>query len=194
MNRADEMVAQIEAIERDLVAAGASSDEKLNDELRAALKEVKTASRHWKGVDDLHNLLLRITRRLDRRTLERNIIHHRLLAIESETKKRGRRFARYLVAFCIAAAGIMGWQSYGEAAKQMIATRALQLGWSQQARQTMRAGSTGLAGRSRWPVLITLLLGRPYRRRRKRLRRLLQTRSGRNHPVPTVLPLAEFSS
>ena len=41
-----------------------------------------------------------------------------------------RGFIRYLVAICIGVAATLAWQSYGEAAKQIIATRAPEMGWS----------------------------------------------------------------
>jgi hypothetical protein len=107
MNRADEIVAQIEAAQRELAGVAASSDEKLNEELRAALEELKTVSHRWKR--------------------------------EGEMRRRGSRgFAGYLVAICIGGvAGALAWQSYGEASKQIIATRAPELGWSPEAKQTI---------------------------------------------------------
>ena len=52
---------------------------------------------------------------------------------------RGRRalraLARYLLAICVGIAGTLAWQSYGEATKQIIATRAPELGWSPEAKQ-----------------------------------------------------------
>jgi hypothetical protein len=51
-------------------------------------------------------------------------------------RKRGARgFARYLIAIGIGAAVILAWQSYGAATKQVIATRAPELGWSPQTGQ-----------------------------------------------------------
>lgn len=44
--RADEIAAQIEATQRELPGVVGSSDEKLNEELRAVLQELKTASHH----------------------------------------------------------------------------------------------------------------------------------------------------
>jgi hypothetical protein len=65
-------------------------------------------------------------------------IHHRLVAIENQMKRRGSRgFARYLVAICIGVAATLAWQSYGEATKQIIAIRAPELGWSPEAKQTI---------------------------------------------------------
>ena len=55
----------------------------------------------------------------------------RVRALESRTKRRSSRgFARFLVAICIGVAGTLAWQSYGEAAKQMFAAKAPELGWS----------------------------------------------------------------
>jgi hypothetical protein len=48
---------------------------------------------------------------------------------------RRRRFARFLLAICIGVAGTLAWQSYGDATKQIIATRAPELGWSPEAKQ-----------------------------------------------------------
>jgi hypothetical protein len=45
------------------------------------------------------------------------------------------RVIRYLVAICIGVVAILAWQSYGEAAKQMIATKAPELAWSPQTKQ-----------------------------------------------------------
>jgi len=50
-------------------------------------------------------------------------------------KRRSRGFVRFLVAICIGVAGTLGWQSYGEAIKQMVAIRAPELGWSPEAKQ-----------------------------------------------------------
>jgi hypothetical protein len=55
---------------------------------------------------------------------------------------RRRRFARFLLAICIGVAGTLAWQSYGDATRQIIATRAPELGWSPEARQ-MIASWTG---------------------------------------------------
>jgi hypothetical protein len=42
---------------------------------------------------------------------------------------------RYLLAICIGAAAILAWQSYGAAIRQVIATRAPELGWSPETKQ-----------------------------------------------------------
>jgi hypothetical protein len=84
----------------------------------------------------LDDLLLAINHHLDQETSERKAIYYRLAAIESEMKGRSSRgLARYLVGICIGVAAILAWQSYGEAAKQVIATRAPELGWSPETKQ-----------------------------------------------------------
>src|SRR6516225_1519900 len=62
------------------------------------------------------------TSRLDLEASERQANHDRLVAIENGMKRRGSRgFARYLVAICIGVAATLAWQSYGDAAKRVIA-------------------------------------------------------------------------
>jgi hypothetical protein len=56
-----------------------------------------------------------------------------------------RAFIRYLVAICIGVAGTLAWQAYGEEAKQIIATRAPELGWSPEVRQTIASWTKLLA-------------------------------------------------
>ena len=76
------------------------------------------------------------TSRLDLEASERKAIHDRLVAIENHTKRRGSRgFTRYLVAVLIGVAATLAWQSYGDAGKQVIATKAPELGWSPEARK-----------------------------------------------------------
>src|SRR5262249_2765367 len=59
-----------------------------------------------------------------------------LVAIENQTKRRGSRgFTRYLVAGLIGVAATLAWQSYGDAGKQVIATKAPELAWSPEARK-----------------------------------------------------------
>src|SRR5262249_41256892 len=53
------------------------------------------------------------------------------LPIENKmTRRSSRGFVRYLVAVLIGVAATLTWQSYGESAKQIVATRAPELGWS----------------------------------------------------------------
>ena len=91
--------------------------------------------------DDLHP---GFTSRLDQEASERKAIYDRLVAIENEMKRRGSRgFVRYLVAICIGVAATLAWQSYGDAAKQIIATRAPELGWSPDAKQMIASWTLG---------------------------------------------------
>jgi hypothetical protein len=50
-------------------------------------------------------------------------------------KRPSRAFVKYLIAICFGIAATLAFQSYGEAAKQLIATKAPQLAWSPQSRQ-----------------------------------------------------------
>jgi len=76
------------------------------------------------------------TSRLDLEASERKAIHDRLAAIENQKKRRGSRgFTRYLVAVLIGVVATLAWQSYGDAGKQVIATKAPELGWSPEARK-----------------------------------------------------------
>jgi hypothetical protein len=47
------------------------------------------------------------------------------------------RSFRYLLAICIGVPAILAWQSYGDAAKQIIAKKAPELAWSPQTKQTI---------------------------------------------------------
>ena len=107
------------------------SDDKLNEQL----KDDRGASLQPKPVEDLDNLIPRVNR-LDDKTSD-----DRVRAMESRTKRRSSRgFARFLVAICIGVVGTLAWQSYGEATKQIIATRAPELGWSPEAKQMIASG------------------------------------------------------
>ena len=57
---------------------------------------------------------------------------------------RGSRgFFRYLVAILIGVAATLAWQSYGDATKQIIATKAPELGWSPEAKQMIASWTLG---------------------------------------------------
>ena len=136
MNPAAEMPAKIEAPES--TSAPADFGHKLDE--RASASDLGSASR---PVEDLHSLLLRISHHLDYETSERSTIYYRLLAIdaqakriENQTKRRALgALGRYFVVICLAVAGTLAWQSYGEATRQIVATRAPELGWSPRAKQ-----------------------------------------------------------
>ena len=124
MNHADEM-----ATERHLASAAPGSVES-DQRLRALLENLERVSHRENPVeqDDHH---FGITHG---ETSEREAIYHRPLPIENEKRRRGS-FARYFVAILIGVAATLAWQSYGDAAKQVIATSAPELGWSPEAKQ-----------------------------------------------------------
>ena len=138
MNPAEEEGANKERTERPSAGAVAGSVDKLNEQLRVSGEDLLRPSHHPKTGDDLHELLSAIGHRLDHESVEKKAIFDRLVAIENQTKRRGSHgFARFLLAICIGVAGSLAWQSYGEATKQIIATRAPELGWSPEAKQML---------------------------------------------------------
>jgi len=128
MNPADEMAAKPDA-----AGFGGEPDQQLrtilgNLERVNPVEEYEPVER-----DDLRPGL---TSRLDLEASERKAIHDRLVAIENQTKRRrSRGFTRYLVAVLIGVVATLAWQSYGDAGKQVIATKAPELGWSPEARK-----------------------------------------------------------
>jgi hypothetical protein len=133
------MAAIVEPTARQSAGAATDSDNKLNQQLRAIIEQRVGSHRNPLEEDepverdDLHPS---ITPSLDHEASERKAIYDRLVAIENAIKKRGsRRFRRYLVAILIGVVATLAWQSYGESAKQIIATRAPELGWSPEAKQ-----------------------------------------------------------
>ena len=135
MNPADETAAKIEPTERQLAGVVPGSIDKLDEQLRVSVEALLHPSPPLKPVEEVDDLLLAISRHLDDEASERKAIRNRLLAIESAMERLASRGFRYLVAICIGVAAILAWQSYGEAAKQTIATRAPELGWSPEAKQ-----------------------------------------------------------
>jgi hypothetical protein len=125
MSPADEL-----APERHLAGAAAGSGENSDQQLRAILENLERARLRGNPVEQDH-LRSGIAHR---ETSEQRAIYHRLVAIEKEMKRRGR-FARYLVAILIGVAATLAWQSYSDAAKQVIATSAAELGRSPEAKQ-----------------------------------------------------------
>ena len=55
----------------------------------------------------------------------------------ARARPASRGFARYMLAISIGVAATLAWQSYGRVTKQIIATRAPELGWSPEAKQTI---------------------------------------------------------
>jgi hypothetical protein len=87
------------------------------------------------GSEDVQSLL---SRHLDQDSSERRAIYSRLQTIEGAIKRRrSRGIVRFLIAFGIGVAATLGWQSYGETSKQIIATKAPELGWSPETKQTI---------------------------------------------------------
>jgi len=118
MDPTDQVAAKTDAV---------GSDEKSDQQLHTILEKLGRVAHQ----DDLHS-----APRLDLEALERKAIYDRLGTIENQMKRRGSGgLARYLVAILIGVAATLAWQSYGEATKQVIATRAPELGWSPGAKQ-----------------------------------------------------------
>jgi hypothetical protein len=129
------MAAKIEPTERQSAGAAVGSDEQSDQQLRAILENLQHVMKEDEPVEK-DDRRPGITSYLDHEASERKAIYDRLVAIENAMKKRGsRRFGRYLVAILIGVAATLAWQSYGESAKQIIATRAPELGWSPEAKQ-----------------------------------------------------------
>src|SRR6516225_5856746 len=136
MNPAEEEGANKERTERPSAGAVAGSVDKLNEQLRVSAEDLLRPSHQPKAGEGLHELLSAIGHRLDHESVEKKAIFDRLGAIENQTKRRGSHgFARFLLAICIGVAGSLAWQSYGDATKQIIATRAPGLGSSPEAKQ-----------------------------------------------------------
>ncbi len=55
----------------------------------------------------------------------------------ARARPASRGFTGYMLAICIGVAVTLAWQSYGQATKQFIATKAPELGWSPEAKQTI---------------------------------------------------------
>jgi hypothetical protein len=128
MNPADEEVVKSVLTERPSAGAAAASIDKLDEQLRISVDALLHLNPPPKS--ELDDLLSAITHHLDGEASERKAIRHRLLSIQNEMQRPASRGFHYLVAICIGVAAILAWQSYGEAAKRIIATRAPELGWS----------------------------------------------------------------
>jgi hypothetical protein len=135
MNPAVDEAAKLVPTERPSAGAGAGSVDKLDEQLSVSVEALLHPSPAPIPVEDLDGLLSGISHHLDDETSERKAIHNRLLSIENEMERLASRGFRYLVAICIVVAAILAWQSYGEAAKQIIATRVPELGRSPETKQ-----------------------------------------------------------
>jgi hypothetical protein len=104
---------------------------------------------------------------------ERKAIHDHLVAIEKEMKRRGSRgLARYLAAILIGVAATLAWQSYGDATKRMIATKAPELSWSPEAKQMIASWTLGWtkppAGSEKQAALVATSRGHRLKPRRRK--------------------------
>jgi hypothetical protein len=118
------------------------SDGKLDEPLRTTLKDFQRPSPQRKPEEEKEegelverdDLRPGITSYPDHEALERQANYD--LAIENKmTRRSSRGFARYLVAILFGVAATLTWQSYGDVAKQIIATSAPELGSSPEAKQ-----------------------------------------------------------
>ncbi len=130
------MFGKLKTGERQSAGVAADSDDRLDEQVRVVFKDFQSASPQSKPPEDWHEVIVGIGRHLHNESLALQKIYDRLLAIENQTKKRSSRgFSRYLLVICVAAAATLVWLSYGEAAKQIIATTGPELGWSAETKQ-----------------------------------------------------------
>jgi hypothetical protein len=131
--------------------AAAGFAHKQGEQLRASLQDYQRPNPQ--PAEGMHEVLLGIGRHLNNATMALETIHRRLEAVERQTKRRGvGSFTGYLLAVCVGVGGFLAWQSYGEAAKQIIATKAPELGWSPNAKQ-MIAGWVQELGWNKPPAI-----------------------------------------
>src|SRR6516165_3036994 len=121
-----------------MTPADEMSFENLEEQLRAVVKEASLQPRLLEDSHSSGEVQTLLSRHLDQDSSERRAIYNRLQAIEGAIKKRrSRGIVRYLVAMGVGVAATLGWQSYGETTKQIIATKAPALGWSPETKQTI---------------------------------------------------------
>jgi uncharacterized coiled-coil protein SlyX len=132
------------------------SDHRLDEPLRTRLKNFQRPSpqpmpEEEDGPVERDDLRPGITSYPDHEASERQANYD--LSIENKmTRRSSRGFARYLVAILIGVAATLAWQSYGKTTKQIIATRAPELGWSPETKQ-MIANSIHQLGWTKPPVV-----------------------------------------
>jgi hypothetical protein len=111
-------------------------EDQFEEQLRAIVKDASLQPRLVEDLHDSEDIHSLLSRHLDHESVERRAIYHRLQSIESAIKRRrSRGIVRYLVAIGIGVLATLAWQSYGETTKQIIATKAPELGWSPQTKQ-----------------------------------------------------------
>ena len=116
------------------------SDDRLDEPLRTTANDFQRPSPQRKPEEveeepvERDDLRLGITSYPDHEASERQPNYD--LSIEKKmTRRSSRGFTRYLVAILIGVAATLAWQSYGDVAKQIVATRAPELGSSPEAKQ-----------------------------------------------------------
>ena len=124
------------------------SDDRLDEQLRVSVDALLHPSPPPKPVEEVDELLLAISHHLDDEASERKVIRNRLSAIDNATERLASRGFRYIVAICVGVAAILAW-SYGETARQIIATKAPELGWSPKAKQMIASWVKPLAVESK---------------------------------------------
>jgi hypothetical protein len=133
------------------------SDDRLDEPLQTTFKDFQRPSPQWKPEEDEdepvegNDLRPEITSYPDHEASEHQANYD--LSIENRmTRRSSRGFARYLVAVLIGVAATLAWQSYGDVAKQIIATSIPELGSSPEAKQ-MIANSIQQLGWTKPPVV-----------------------------------------
>jgi hypothetical protein len=109
--------------------------EDLDEQLRVSVEALLHPNPPPKPVEEVDDLLFAISHHLDDEASERKAIRNRLAVIDNAMERLASRGFRYLLAICIGVSAILAWQSYGEAARQIIATSAPKLGWSPETKQ-----------------------------------------------------------
>jgi hypothetical protein len=131
MTPADEMSAKNEPTEGQSVSAAAGFD----NQFELPFVEDASLQPDSHSSEDVQSLL---SRHLEQDSSERRAIYTRLQVIEGAIeRRRSRGIVRYLIAMGIGVAATLGWQSYGETTKQIIATKAPELSWSPETKQMM---------------------------------------------------------
>ena len=127
-----------------------------DQQLRVSLDALGRTSPQPKPPEGMHEVLLGIGRHLNNATLALKTIYDRLVAIEQQTKRpHSRGFGRYILGICIGVAATLAWLSYGDAAKQIIATNVSKLGWSPDTKRLIASwvGPENASARSSAPVM-----------------------------------------
>jgi hypothetical protein len=154
MTSADGTTVQIEAPDLVNSVGGVDGPDRPTEQGASPGEELERGDARLRPVEDLHSLLLRISHHLDFETSERTTIYYRLRAIDEQMRKvmkqtrrrHLRAFARIVAAILVGVAATLAWQSYGEGARQTIATSAPALAWSPESKQLI----AGLVAKLGW--------------------------------------------